>query len=142
MSSFTLTETLVIIALIGFLALSIIPILRLFQPTLQLNNITQEIVGDLRYLQQSAITEQKEYCLQFLPAEKRYYLQLCDNGIIKERDLPTEITFFSVDGFTNNEVRYNPYGAVREPGLIILQNTKNQQKIITIKASGFINVNE
>ena len=64
LTGFTLLEILIIISVIGVLALGAIPAFRVFQPTVQLSGVTQELVGDLRYIQQITVTEQEEYCLQ------------------------------------------------------------------------------
>ena len=60
--SFTLTETLIVFAIIGILALISFPILRNFEPTLQLNGIVRDFVSNLRLTQQLAVSEQVEYC--------------------------------------------------------------------------------
>jgi len=141
-NAFTLAELLVIIGIISALTLFAVPALRTFQPTLQLSSIVQEVVGDLRYAQQLTVTEQKEHCLQFFPTDKKYQLKKCEGEIIKEKIFPKEIESFLVSGFADNEVRYNPYGAVKDAGTIILENTKNEIKIISVKASGFISVTD
>ena len=60
----------------------------------------------------------------------------------KEKILPEEITTLTVAGFTNDEVRYNPYGAVKEAGTITLKNTKNDTKTILVKPSGFVEISD
>lgn len=140
MKSFTLLELLVIISIIGVLTLSAIPAFRAFQPSLQLSGTTQELVGDLRYIQQLTVTEQKEHCIQFFLADKKYQVKRCEGELIKEKVLPQEIESLSVSGFTNNEVRYNPYGAVKESGTIDLKNIKNATRTISVRPSGFVEV--
>lgn len=142
MKGFTLPEILVVIGIIGILSLFSIPALRAFQPNLQLSSVTQEVVADLRYAQQLTVTEQREHCLLFFPLEKKYQLKECAGTVLKEKILPKEIESITPAGFTNNEVRYNPYGAVSEPGTIVLENTKNETKTISVKASGFVEVVE
>ena len=137
--SFTLTELLVIIGIIGILTLISIPAFRLFQPTLQLSSLSRELVSDLRYAQQLTLTEQIEYCIKFFPLEKKYQLLQCEETTpLKEKVLPEENTDLTVVGFTDNEVRYNPYGAVSEEGTITLKNSKNETKTILVKPSGFV----
>jgi len=139
---FTLIEILLAIGIVSLLAIGAVSAFLVFRPGLQLNGAIQELIGDLRYAQQSAVTEQKEYCLQFWPVEKKYYLKRCDGEIIKEKTLSSEIISLTVNGFTNNEIRYNPYGAVKEAGSIILENIENKQKTISIKPSGFIRLSD
>jgi prepilin-type N-terminal cleavage/methylation domain-containing protein len=137
----TLIELLTVIAVIGILALASIPAFRAYGPRLELSGTVRDLISDLRYIQQLAVTEQKECCIKFFPAEKKYQILQCgEETILKEKILPEEIQTLIVSGLTDNEVRYNPYGAVRESGSIVLNNTKNQTKTISIKPSGFVEV--
>ncbi len=141
--SFTLVEILVVIGILGILVSISIPIMRNFQPGLQLRNSTQEIISDLRYAQQLTITQQREYCVRFFPAEKKYQIIQCEaTQFLKEKVLPQEIKTLSISVFTNNEIRYNPYGAVREEGTITLENYKGETKIILFRRSGFIKISD
>jgi len=142
-NSFTLIELLIIISVIGIITIISIPAFRFFQPTLQLNSISREIISDLRYAQQLSITEQIEYCVRFFPIEKKYKIIQCETAeILKEKPLPNEITTLTVTGFTDNQVRYNPYGAVAEAGTTTLENSKGQIKNILVKPSGFVEMSD
>jgi len=59
-----------------------------------------------------------------------------------ERIFPQEIINFSAAGFTNDQIEFNPYGAVREGGQITIENTKNKIKIINVRPSGFVKIIE
>jgi len=138
---FSLIELMIIIGVIGILSLATIPAFRAYGPRLELSGTARELAGDLRYIQQLAVTEQKEYCIKFFPVEKKYQTLQCGAGIfLKEKILPAQIQTLTVEGLTNNEVRYNPYGAVREAGNVILTNVKGQTKTVSIKPSGFVDV--
>ncbi|GAI16436.1 unnamed protein product [marine sediment metagenome] len=142
---FTLIEMLIIIGIIAVLVGISIPVYRQFQPTIQLNGAVRTLVTDLRYAQQLTVTEQKEHCVRFFPGDKEYKVIQCqDPGA--EKILRTislqEIDSITVDGFSNNEVRYNPYGAVKESGTIVLENTKNQTKTIDVRPSGFVKITD
>ncbi len=138
---FTLIELLTIIAIIGILVLIGIPALRSYQPNLQLGGAARNLVSDLRFTQQLTVTEQKEYCLQFFIAEKKYQIIQCgQTEPLKEVFLPDKIETLVVIGFTNNEVRFNPYGAVKETGTVTLINTKNATTTIDVRPSGFVKI--
>jgi len=137
---FTLIEVLIISGVICILAVATIPAFRSYGPVLELSGTVRELVSDLRYIQQLSVTEQKEYCLKLFPAEKKYQMLQCGSEtILKEKILPEEIQTLTVNDFTDNEVRYNPYGAAKEAGSIIL-TSQRETKIISIKPSGFVEV--
>lgn len=139
---FTLIEILVTIAIIAVLVGITIPVFRSFQPTLQLSGTVRALASDLRYTQQMAVTEQINYCLQLFLLEKKYQIVQCgQTQPILEKTLPDEIVSFSAN-FTNNEVEFNPYGAVKEDGIITLENSKSQTKTIEVKPSGFVKITE
>jgi len=141
--AFSIIEVLVIVGIIGIFALFAVPAYRLFQPSLQLNGAVRELITDLRYIQQMAVTEQVEYCIKFFLSEKRYQVIECESvSPIKEVVLSDKIKTLILSGFSSNEVRYNPYGAVREEGQITLENTKNETKTILVKSSGFVKVSD
>lgn len=140
---FTLTEMLIVVVVIGILVGISIPIFKKFQPVFQLNGAVRNLVTDLRYAQQLTVTEQLEHCVRF--GDKEYKIIQCqDSGaeeILKTISLQ-EIDLITVaDDFSNSEVRYNPYGAVKEAGTITLEiNVK--AKTIDVRPSGFVRIAE
>lgn len=146
MKSFTLIELLVIIGIIVILALISIPVFRSYQPTLQLSGSARNLVSDLRYAQQSAVTEQIEYGVRFSTTTKKY--QLIKYGTvtttIKTVSFPEEIIRVSVSDLSdinsNKEARYIPYGSVRKGGEVTLENSKNLTITISIRPSGFVKI--
>lgn len=138
-SGLTLVELLIVIFIIGILALMGYPAFKNFQPGMQLRSAARDLIGDLRYVQQLAITEQLEYCLRVLPSEKKYQMLQCGEAeILEEKSFPEKIVQVTVSGLTDNEVRYNPYGAVTEGGNIVLENSKSETKTVLVKVSGFV----
>lgn len=145
--SFTLIELLVIIGIIGILVLISVPAFRTFQPFFQLSGTTRNLVSNLRYTQQLAVTEQVEYCLQLpsnFPTDKKYQIIQCEETQpIKESSFPDEIINLTINpSLTNNEVRYNSFGAVKERTNITLENTENKTKTIEVKPSGFVRITD
>ncbi len=143
---FTLIEMLIVIGVIGIFVGISIPVYRQFQPTLQLSGAVRNLVTDLRYAQQLTVTEQKEHCIRFSPTENKEYkiIQCQDTGaeeILKTISLQ-EIDLITIaDDFSNNEVRYNPYGAVKEAGTITLE-INGKAKTIDIRPSGFVRITD
>jgi len=136
-------EILVVISILGILFLISIPVFKSFQPTLQLNGVVRNLVSDLRYTQQLAVTEQFDYCLQFFSTEKYQIIQCGGTQPVKEIFLPEEIIELIINpALSNNEIRYNPYGAVKESAAITLKNSKDKTKIVEVRPSGFVRTTE
>lgn len=137
---FTLIEVLVAIGIMAILAGIGIPAFNLYQPTIQLSGSTREIISNLRYAEQLAVAEQVEYGIRFATSTNQYQLVRFSSQeqILITKTLPDKVSFQQVSGFTNDEVKYNPYGAVREEGSIVLVNTRNETKTILVRPSGFV----
>ena len=144
-AGFTLTEVFVVISIIGILALISFPVLRNFQPTLQLNGIVRELVSGLRLTQQLAVSEQVEYCFILpdnFPSNRAYQIIQCgESQFFEQGIIPVEIIGLTiVPSLSNNEVRYNSYGAAKESAQITIENVQNKTKTINVRPSGFIRV--
>lgn len=141
---FTLTEILIIIGIIAVLVGIGIPVFRSYQPTLQLNGAVRNLVSDLRYTQQLAVTQQLEHCVRFFSEDKKYKIIQCQNPeaeeILKTISVQ-EINSITVTDFSNNEARYNPYGAVKKDGTVILE-VNGKTKTIKVRPSGFVKITD
>lgn len=140
---FTLIELLTVVFIIGVLVAIGIPVWRNIQPTLELSGSSRELITNLRYAQQLAITEQIIYGVRFDFEENQYQIiqYKKTNGeteeIIKSKLLSEEgITLEQIDNFS--EAKFTPYGSVIQGGNVRLINTKNQTKTIDIRPSGFV----
>lgn len=143
---FTLIEGLAVIAIlliitsVGVFGLSIV------QPNLKLNGATRDLVSDLRYAQQLAVAEQIDYGVLFsTTTEDKYQIVKHEDGTttIKEVNLEKDgIYLDQISSFTNNEVRFNPYGATSnsESGTITLRNNKNATATIEVGPAGFVKI--
>ena len=139
-----LINLLVTLAIIGVLAAISIPLLKNYQPSLKLNLAIKNLTSDLRYIQQQTITEQKIHFIKFSTSTNSYDLLKFDTATstLKSVFLPTDISFDSISGFTDNTVKFNPYGSVYEYGSIILVNTSSTTKTINIKPSGYVELQQ
>jgi len=139
---FTPIEFFLIIGIIGILSSITVTGFRTYQPNMQLSETVRDLVSDLRYSQQLAVTEQIEHGIRFSVTESKY--QIIKYGtpeeVIREKYLPEKVSFQAVSGLTNNEVKFIPYGAVRQPGTITLINTKNTTTTIDVRSSGFVKI--
>jgi prepilin-type N-terminal cleavage/methylation domain-containing protein len=136
----TVIEMLVAISIIAILASFIYINLENYQPTIDLNGASRQLITDLRYAQELAVAQQVKHGIQFFVNEKKY--QLIKYGesetIIKEVRLPDTVSFHLVEGLSLNRVRFNSYGAVEESGKVVLINDNSLQKTIYIRPSGFV----
>lgn len=136
---FTLIEFLTVLAIIAIISAITIPMFRALRPGFQLSSAVRDLVTNIRCAQQLTVTEQVNYCVKLFLSEKKYQIIQCgESDPLSEVFLPEEIATFDAAGFTNNEVEFNPYGAVKESGTISLENTKNKTKTIEVKPSGFV----
>jgi len=140
--SFSLVEILIIIGIIGILVSIILPVFRIFEPDFQLSGTTRDLVSDFRYAQQLAVTEQVEHGVRFSILLEKYQLirYVTPEEILKESELPSRVSFEKIEGFTNEEVKFNPYGAVKESGTVTLKNDRGKMTTIDVRPSGFIKI--
>ncbi len=143
-TALTLIEILVAISIIMILASMVFININNYQSTIDLNGITRELVSDLRYAQELAVAQQVKHGIQFFVNEKKY--QIIKYGteeiVIKEKELPQTVSFYSIDGLSLNRVRFNSYGAVEESGQVVLINENSVKRTIDIRPSGFIETGE
>ncbi len=140
-NGFGLIEILIVVAMAAIIAGISLVSFKNIQPILELKGMTRELTNDLRYAQQLAVTQQIDHGIHILPTEGKY--QIIKYGavqeILKERLLPDKIDFLEVSGFTNNEARFNAYGAAREEGTIIILSIENNSTTsIEVSPSGFV----
>lgn len=143
LTGFTIIQTLVVLGIIVILALLTMPYLRQYGPNLALQGVTRELFSNLRWAQELAISEQVIHGVYFLPAQKKYqvirFTEISEE-VLKEKTLPQDVDFESINGFLDNKVKYNSYGAVFESGEIILINTNNQTSTIDVRPSGYVRI--
>ncbi len=139
---FTLFEFLVIIAIIGIIATISWSALRTLQPSWRLDGAVRDLATDLRYAQQQSVTEQINYGIHFSSTTNEYqiirYGTTTEN--VLEKSLSEGVDFYQITGFSNDEVVFNPYGAVKEMGSVSLINIEEKIKIIEVRPSGFVKI--
>lgn len=136
----SLVEILGVLGIIVLLATISIPYIKKFQPNLKLNATARELTTDLRYAQQLTVTEQVVHIVELdIMNDKYEILRLgVSTTTIKAVKLDSEVMISQINGLTNNQVRFNSYGAVSEAGDITLINTNNKTARINVKPSGYI----
>ncbi|MFH0740005.1 MAG: type II secretion system protein [bacterium] len=141
-TGFTLIEIMVAIGIM--IALSSISWvgLKSLQPSLALSSVSRDLTTDLRMTQQLTITEQINHGIFFNTLSNSYRIEKfsTETIILTTKQLPTGITFCGITGLLDDYVVFNPYGSVAYSGSVCLVNSKGQSKIIDIKPSGFVKI--
>lgn len=139
-----LLNLLVVLGIIVLLSAITIPYLKKYQPNLKLHVIARDLTSDIRYAQQITITEQKVHLVNFDIANNKYEILKLDTATstIKSVNLDSSISFKEITGLDNNQIVFNFYGGVSQPGQIVLTNSNNLDTIINVKPSGYIQLAE
>lgn len=145
-NGFTLIEIFVVIFIISIVIGMSFGGLRRLQPSMRLSATVSDLTTDLHYIQQQAVSEQFNYGISFFIETNEYqilkYITSTTTQEISTKSLAQGISFQTIQDFTDNIVVFNPYGSVKEAGSVSLINTKEEIKIINIRPSGFIKIEE
>jgi len=135
----TVIEIVVVIIIIAILSSIGFEVFKNIEPSLELNGVTRDLITDIRYTQELAVAEQVIHGICFFSSEDKYQLKRYGTveEILAEKTLPNGISFQTINGFSGDCLKFNPYGSVKEAGNIIIINTKNETKNIEVKPSGF-----
>lgn len=135
----TLIEILVVITIILILSATTFAAFGNIRPSLDLSGISRDLTSNIRYTQNLAVAEQIIHGICFFSLNNKYQIIKYETPeeVLQEKFLTSGISFQSINGFTGDCVKFNPYGSVREAGNIILINDIGETKTIEIKPSGF-----
>jgi len=139
---FSLAEILTVIAILIIIAFITVPVIKQYSSNLELNNSTKLLVSNIKLAQQNTVTQQFKYGVRLELLGRTFYLiqkepseQILDTLVLDE-----QVIFFNVSGLQDNEVIFNPTGAVDFSGFIELEHTVTHVKSrINIKPSGYVN---
>ena len=142
MKGFTLIEIIVAIGIIVVLSSVSWVGFKNYQPNLALSAISRDITTDLRLSQQLSITQQINHGIFFNTSTNEYQLEKfgTTTEVLLLKQLPTNIIFCEITGLSGSKAVFNPYGSVAYSGSVCLSNSKGQTKIIDIKPSGFVKI--
>lgn len=115
-----------------------------YQPSLALTAASRGLTTDLRLSQQLSITEQINHGIFFNISANEYQLEKFDTEtvVLSVKKLPTNVVFCEITGLPDNHAIFNPYGSVLYSGSVCLANNRGQSKIIDIKPSGFVKIQD
>ena len=143
MRGFTLIEFLVVVVILGIILGIGFSLFSKLRPDFNLSSASQNLISDLNWAKSLSVEEQVEYGVKFFIEENKYQIIKYNDisQVISEKNLIENINFEKIEGFSNNELRFNPYGTVRENGIITLINNRNNKtKTIEVRPSGFVKI--
>jgi len=142
-AGFTLSEILVVIAIIAVTAAIAVPFYRTVTLNLDLSAAGRDLASDLRLAQQLSVTTQLDHRVVFAIAGNSYrIMNTSSSATIKYGAIKPPITILSITGLQSDTVTFNSTGAVTSTGTIILTNPNNRQAIIDIKPSGYVKIRQ
>lgn len=141
-TGFTLLELLIAIAIMAIIGAIILPVYQSARPSLKLNTTTRDLIADLRFTQQEAVTQQILHGIEFDLEDNQYrIINLASDTTIKTVHLASPLIIATTTGLTASTVSYNATGAVAESGTVVLGNG-TATSTIEIKPSGYVKIIE
>lgn len=139
---FTLIEILAVISVFICLAGFSFTALRALMPSLRISSAVRELVSDLRLAQSLALSEQVNYGVILNTVDNSYQFVCYGTSTFYfgQKQLGQGMVFGQVSGLTGDEAVFNPYGAAKEQGEIIITNAAGDSKTIDIRPSGFVKI--
>lgn len=144
--AYSLTELIIVMAIITILAAVVIPTVRSFSPYFQLNNSTKLILIKLRQAQEEAITVQDQNSLRFNLEVNPTTFQLIriagQETVLEEGELAKDVTLSfepAFDPSANKEVVFSSDGGPNWSGNINVTLGSNS-KIINVSPAGVIKI--
>lgn len=152
-AGFSLTELVIILAIIGLLSAVAVPNLAEMMPRFRLSNATQRIMTDLQFARMRAIATNKEYRLNFNPSVESYLIEEGNQSsgstwpgttMDLERKFNDSNNLYyqkNIDiASVNQNPVFSPKGLSSATTTIHLQNDHQDKKTITLNIAGKIKV--
>lgn len=136
----TLIELISTLAILSLIFLLVVPSTSFFDASksnLSLKVLAEEVVKDLRYIQQKSIFEREVLYFDVMEGGRGYYLSsFGDDKIVKEKKFPQGVT---IEKNISKEIRFNEAGVPSNGGCTItLKNEKKKIEITILPATGRI----
>lgn len=138
---FTLVEMLVVISVFTLLVTITLPYISAWYSPVKLRGAQRELISNLRFTQQNAVTSQRNHLIRFFQAGNYYNIIKKEGSeqTLKTVFLPVGITFSVINlAPLPSEVEFNSAAAPNSTGEITLINNKGETKKVEVTPSGFV----
>ena len=142
---FTLTELMIVVALMAILAAIAVPSIIAQMPKYRLNGAAREVLGDLVAARMQAVSQNNELKVFFLDNHSYMILDDDDNDgtadtgeATQTKDIQTD--YYDVTFNSNNDPIFQPNGTASNLATITLSNTSGSHSI-TISSAGRVKIN-
>jgi len=141
---YMLINLIFVLAVFSILITISAPALKRYQPNLKLKAESKNLISDLRYAQEMTVTTQQVHYVEINATAGQYFIFNANDpsSPIKTVQLDGNINFQEVNGFDDNKIIFNSYGAVSQAGTIVLANTQEQTATISVKPSGYVQLQQ
>ncbi|MDD5451647.1 MAG: GspH/FimT family pseudopilin [Desulfovibrionales bacterium] len=142
---FTLTELMIVVALMAILAAIAVPSIIAQMPKYRLNGAARQVLGDLVAARMQAVSQNNELKVFFLDNHSYMILDDDDNDgtadtgeATQTKDIQTD--YYDVTFNSNNDPIFQPNGTASNLATITLSNTSGSHSI-TISSAGRVRIN-
>jgi len=142
---FTLTELMIVVALMAILAAIAVPSIIAQMPKYRLNGAARQVLGDLVAARMQAVSQNNELKVFFLDNHRYMILDDDDNDgtadtgeAAQTKDIQTD--YYDVTFNSNNDPIFQPNGTASNLATITLSNTSGSHSI-TISSAGRVRIN-
>jgi len=138
-AGFTLIELIVVIFIFTLIATVSVPYLTAWTASLKIDGAQKELVSNIRFTQQKAVTLQINHSIKFNTINNSYDIIKKDDGtVVKTVILPQGISFSGINlQPSSSEIIFNPAAVPSSTGDINLINNRSKTKKIEVLPSGF-----
>jgi type IV fimbrial biogenesis protein FimT len=142
---FTLTEMMIVVALMAILTAIAVPNIIAQMPKYRLNGAARQVLGDLVAARMQAVSQNNELKVFFLDNHSYMILDDDDNDgtadtgeATQTKDIQTD--YYDVTFNSNNDPIFRPNGTASNLATITLSNTSGSHSI-TISSAGRVKIN-
>ncbi len=141
---FSLTELMVVIAIIGIMAVVAVPAFNHYAVNANLKTAARDLVSDIVELKERAIAENRQYMIEFMPDSNQYTINQGTYGggpynVVQTRSLSNiskDIRISNVVLGSGRSIFFATRGFSSPAGNITLTNSHNSTAVVRVTLSG------